>query len=264
MSLSPYSWRPQHGFIRPDGTWLVGPTVHHALAQQELRRRRWRVVRRPDVKIGSDEIATLLQKGYVRVADGCDFEVWRAPHLTREALVEMQATYLSRGCETVRIDQIGGGGLRVLHPQPREGFGSVARPVLAVPAHVEEAFRAARSAWSCDLDGACIELAVLMHAHLTARRHLATLVRRILPHGGGGHWTVLTSSGEFDPTITSWSDNPTDAAPGTLYVVRRGSPHRRWRRAHTANASSAYAVVPEVLVRKMHTQGFGGIARMFL
>lgn len=107
------------------------------------------------------------------------------------------------------------------------------------------AFRTARrylqrTPGRCTLDGYCIEASVLMHKYLSRRGVRAKLVRYATPVGG--HWTIRTPEGEFDPTIGCWSDRPPSAKCGALYAVTAKSPHRRWRKTRT-NKRAAYSAV---------------------
>ena len=72
------------------------------------------------------------------------------------------------------------------------------------------------------VDGACLEASVLMHQYLREHGIRAELVRREIPDAGG-HWTVRTPAGEYDPTIMAWDGG----VPG-LYTVRAESPHHEW------------------------------------
>ena len=101
-----------------------------------------------------------------------------------------------------------------------------------------------------DLDGFCLEASVRMHKFLRERGFAARLVRYELPTGEGGHWTVQTPEGEFDPTVGCWKlrganeePKPRGARCGRLYRVTDDSPHRRrWQRTQ-ADARAAYETV---------------------
>mgnify|MGYP001617490255 CR=1 FL=1 len=102
--------RPRYGFIRPNGTWAVGPApgpdaAHAVVAGRELRRRGWRAVNLPGV--ANANIATLLIHGYVRVTGGCGFEVFALGDLTPDARAEVEATAREHVCgDRVAVDQV--------------------------------------------------------------------------------------------------------------------------------------------------------------
>lgn len=92
--------------------------------------------------------------------------------------------------------------------------------------------------WEEDPKGGCIVASVLFAEYLRRHGIQAHLVQRSLGPGRGGHNTVRTLDGEFDPTCGWWPDErnpydlerPADAIPHELYRVRRGqSPHGGWR-----------------------------------
>jgi hypothetical protein len=118
-----------------------------------------------------------------------------------------------------------------------------------------EAFRWARQELAktpgfCDLDGFCIDASVMMHKYLRDHGVRARLVRYELPTGEGGHWTIETSEGEFDPTVGCWKlrgvgeePRPRGARCDALYPVTESSPHRRrWRRTRVVERT-AYETV---------------------
>ena len=112
-----------------------------------------------------------------------------------------------------------------------------------------------------DLDGHCIEASVWMHQYLRQRGMAAELVRYELPTGEGGHWTIRTPVGEFDPTIGHWKlraanevQRPKFARPGMLYSVTATSPHKTWAETE-AIERYAYETVTCRLGR-----GCGGLA----
>ena len=93
---------------------------------------------------------------------------------------------------------------------------------------------------SFPLDGACLEIAVLMHDYIVSRGRRASLIRRRLP-GGDGHWTVRVGDVEYDGSIghASW----TDVLPKSdLHVVGPGSPHYRWPADRRVDVRRAYEV----------------------
>ena len=80
---------------------------------------------------------------------------------------------------------------------------------------------------SGDLNGMCLEVSALFQRYLEQAGIHSQLRRRDAEHGG--HWTVETDNGEFDPTIAFWGeDSPEDAEPGRLYRVNNESPHHSW------------------------------------
>ena len=75
-----------------------------------------------------------------------------------------------------------------------------------------------------DVNGACLEASVLMHKYLREHGVRAELVRREMPDGG--HWTIRTPAGEYDPTISAWPNAPVRVRG--LYLVEPDSPHHEW------------------------------------
>jgi hypothetical protein len=81
------------------------------------------------------------------------------------------------------------------------------------------------------LNGGCLEASAEMVCCLRAKGADVRLIRRELPYGRGGHWTVATPQVEVDPTIGFWTtDRPRGVSRGALYIVSMKSPHRRWHR----------------------------------
>jgi len=112
----------------------------------------------------------------------------------------------------------------------------------------QDAFRAARRFLAkapgfCNLNGYCIEASVLMHKYLKKRGVGVRLVR--YKTAVGGHWTIRTPEGEFDPTIGCWPNAPRlarGAKCDTLYPVTDQSPHRRWKQTPVSE-TTAYSTV---------------------
>lgn len=88
-----------------------------------------------------------------------------------------------------------------------------------------------------DVNGACLEASVLMHKYLRRHGIRAELIRR--EHPDGGHWTIRTPAGEYDPTISAWHDAPRDATG--LYRVSKSSPQHKWPET-VVDEERAYAV----------------------
>ena len=99
---------------------------------------------------------------------------------------------------------------------------------------IAKCFTATRRALVRDgvaLDGGCLEASVELLCCLRATGERASLIRRELPRGQGGHWTVETANGEVDPTIGFWrTGRPRGVPRGALYTITPASPHHRWRR----------------------------------
>lgn len=91
-------------------------------------------------------------------------------------------------------------------------------------------------------DGYCIDAVVNMHAYLRRRGMETTLKRYETPFGG--HWTIDTDYGEFDPTISNWKRGgmrrPKDSVPGEMYKVNRNSPHSKWEEDDDVSEYQAY------------------------
>lgn len=100
-------------------------------------------------------------------------------------------------------------------------------------------------ACAISLRGACVEASVELHRCLVAIGVPARLVRR--ENEGVGHWTVRTPRGEFDPTITSWNYAwARKLGPrGSLYKVRRDSPHLGWPEDPDVDEHLAYQIADE-------------------
>lgn len=79
-----------------------------------------------------------------------------------------------------------------------------------------------------DLNGMCLELSALFQYRLS-QADIPARLRRRYSDEHGGHWTVETDDGEFDPTIAFWGKHaPEGSEPGSLYRVHDESPHHGW------------------------------------
>lgn len=79
-----------------------------------------------------------------------------------------------------------------------------------------------------DLNGMCLELSALFQ-HRLSQAGIPARLRRRDSDEHGGHWTVETDEGEFDPTIAFWGEHaPEGAESGRLYRVHDESPHHNW------------------------------------
>ncbi len=98
-----------------------------------------------------------------------------------------------------------------------------------------------------DMDGMCLEASVVLCERLRDEGVDARLARRWSDEYGG-HWTVCTSAGEFDPTIAWWGDSaPKGASKGQLYEVTNVSPHAGWEKDDSVDESTAYRIAIEEL-----------------
>jgi len=86
-----------------------------------------------------------------------------------------------------------------------------------------------------NLDGMCLEASAVLCHRLREEGEPAQMVRRWSDEHGG-HWTVRTPAGEFDPTVSWWEDPP----PGSS--VGEGSPHLDWEEDPAPNEREAVAV----------------------
>ena len=101
-----------------------------------------------------------------------------------------------------------------------------------VPQVVRDAYRDAVAKYggpAGDVNGFCVECATSMAEYLTARGVKAS-VRRYETPKYGGHWTVTTEFGEFDPTIGFWQrPRPSGVEYGAgMHQVTETSPHANW------------------------------------
>jgi hypothetical protein len=92
-----------------------------------------------------------------------------------------------------------------------------------------------------NLDGMCLEASCLLCAAIRSCGQKATLIRRWSDEFGG-HWSVKTPKGEFDPTIAYWDNAPANAIKGHLYKVTKNSPHANWERDSSASETEALLV----------------------
>jgi len=112
-----------------------------------------------------------------------------------------------------------------------------------IPKDVVEAFMLTKDVLGKDLEGACLEAAVIM-ADILDR---AEVLRRESPKYGG-HWTVRVRGVEYDPTICFWTAGaPADSKRGELYVVGPKSPHRAWPVTETSKDPLVWAHLRETI-----------------
>lgn len=112
------------------------------------------------------------------------------------------------------------------------------------PKYISQAYDYAKTELArtgCRVDGSCLEASVLMHKWLVEHGVDAKLVRYESPDFGG-HWTVRTPAGEFDPTISAWPEAKRWGYRG-LVRVSRNAPHTAWAEEdrHSEEADEAVA-----------------------
>ena len=117
---------------------------------------------------------------------------------------------------------------------------------------VKDAFKFVKSKCIAE-HGCCIEASVNMHAYLRKRGVEVQLKR--YETEDGGHWTIDTPVGEFDPTISCWEKKndktnpgslhaPEDSTPGKLYKINENSPHwKEWEEECEVDEQVAYDTV---------------------
>lgn len=96
------------------------------------------------------------------------------------------------------------------------------------------------------MDGACLEASVFMHRQLKAEG-FAVKLRRYETKEFGGHWTISTPCGEFDPTIGFWSIAKSRwGLPARLIEVSHQTPHHTWKRT-SVDEALAYEVASNLV-----------------
>jgi hypothetical protein len=127
---------------------------------------------------------------------------------------------------------------------------SAAQP--KIPAYIQGAYDKIKSEYEADLgtgkktqaqgdtgclNGFCLEVSQELASRLRdsgheayARRYSQTPDKKAEGGDYGGHWTVVTPAGEFDPTITHWSEPRPNGITydQSLYPVTAKSPHAKW------------------------------------